>query len=144
MAQTMNEPLIAELKREAATTRRVLERVPEDKLAWRPHRKSMSLGQLALHVAVTPGAVAEFVNESKREAPNFDDRPEAASRAELLSALDESIAAATAKLTKWSDEDLMADWTMTSGTNTVMVLPSCMAQPQMRIRWPESMPCPHA
>ena len=52
---TMAGPLIDELTREAATTRRVLERVPEDKLSWKPHAKSMSLGQLALHVAQTPG-----------------------------------------------------------------------------------------
>ena len=46
------DALIAELEQEAATTRRVLERVPADKLAWKPHDKSMSLGRLALHAGV--------------------------------------------------------------------------------------------
>jgi hypothetical protein len=55
----MSSPLIDELTREAETTRRVLERVPQDKLAWKPHARSMSLGQLALHGAQTPGAVAQ-------------------------------------------------------------------------------------
>ena len=48
------DALIGELEQEAATTRRVLERVPEDKLSWKPHDKSMSLGQLAQHVAQIP------------------------------------------------------------------------------------------
>lgn len=51
--------LLTELEQEAETTRRVLERVPEDRLEWRPHEKSMTLGQLALHVGSLPGAIAE-------------------------------------------------------------------------------------
>jgi len=57
---TTIEGLIRELEAEAQTTRRVLERVPDDKLGWKPHERSMSLGQLALHVATTPGLVAEL------------------------------------------------------------------------------------
>jgi len=52
--------LLAELEQEAETTRRVLERIPEAHLSWKPHPKSMSLGQLALHVATVPGNVAEL------------------------------------------------------------------------------------
>ena len=76
--------LIQELEQEARTTRRVLERVPGDKLAWKPHEKSMSLGQLALHVATTPGGVASFVTQSAKEAqaPDFV-QAEANSTAEL-------------------------------------------------------------
>ena len=58
---SMIEALIQELEQEAQTTRRVLERVPDDRLGWKPHAKSMSLGQLALHVATTPGMVSEIV-----------------------------------------------------------------------------------
>ena len=54
------DPIISELEREAETTKRVLERVPNDKLNWRPHAKSMPLGQLAQHVATTPGGVASI------------------------------------------------------------------------------------
>ena len=50
--------LLDELVQEADTTRRVLERVPEDKLGWKRHDKSMTMGQLALHVAVVPAAIA--------------------------------------------------------------------------------------
>jgi hypothetical protein len=52
--------LLAELEQEAETTRRVLERIPQEHLTWKPHPKSMSLGQLALHVATVPGSVAEL------------------------------------------------------------------------------------
>ena len=55
----MMEPMLNELRQEAETTKRLLDRVPEDKLEWRPHPKSMSLGQLSLHVASIPGDVSQ-------------------------------------------------------------------------------------
>ena len=54
----MLEPMSSEIEQEAFITRRVLERVPADKLTWKPHPKSMSLGQLALHVATIPGGIS--------------------------------------------------------------------------------------
>ena len=60
MPMSMSAPFLQELAAEAATTRRVLERVPESSLAWRPHAKSMSLGQLALHVATLPRMVSDL------------------------------------------------------------------------------------
>lgn len=65
------DSILSELDQEAATTRRVLERVPEQSLTWKPHAKSMSLGQLALHVASTPGGVAEIVAKDSVETPQF-------------------------------------------------------------------------
>ena len=56
----MIDAILAELDQEAHATRRVLERVPQAQLSWRPHPKSMSMGQLALHVATMPGNVAEL------------------------------------------------------------------------------------
>jgi uncharacterized damage-inducible protein DinB len=122
MAATMTGSLIDELTREAETTRRVLERVPEDKLSWKPHAKSMSLGQLALHVAQTPGGVADFISEPEREAPEFS-RPEPSSRRELLAALEQSVASAKAKLSGWGDAGLMAEWKMKRGGDTLLALP---------------------
>ena len=119
---TMSSPFIDELTREAETTRRVLERVPPDKLGWKPHTKSMSLGQLALHVAQTPGMVAQLITEDECEPPPFT-QPEATSRAELLAALDESVSGATAKLAGWDDARMMAEWTLRRGPTTLMVLP---------------------
>src|SRR5579859_5296301 len=73
----MFEPLAGELHQEAATTKRVLDRVPADKLTWKPHAKSMSLGQLAFHVASIPGGLAkglqlEQVERTSASAPAAD------------------------------------------------------------------------
>jgi hypothetical protein len=76
----MIDALIQELEQEAQTTKRVLLRVPADKLAWKPHDKSMSLGQLALHVATCPGNVAEMSQMSPFEAPSFVQEPARAQR----------------------------------------------------------------
>ena len=119
---TLTESFINELTREAETTRRVLERVPEDKLTWRPHPKSMSLGHLAKHIAMLPAAITELVSEKTREVPNVPPQ-ETASRAELLAALDRSVEAAVAKLKGWGDAELAEPWTLTRNGTTVIELP---------------------
>ena len=63
------DTVIAELDQEAISTRRVLERIPEDRLAWRPHPKSMSLGHLALHIATTPAGVARIAAKDTADVP---------------------------------------------------------------------------
>jgi len=60
-----------EVEQEAQTTKRVLDRVPADKLGWKPHPKSFSLGQLALHIATVPGAIAAAATPDTFEAPGF-------------------------------------------------------------------------
>jgi uncharacterized damage-inducible protein DinB len=119
---TLTDALIAELTSEAATTRRVLERVPGDKLSWRPHQKSMTLGQLALHIAQLPGAIANLVSQLTVEVPAVP-VTEATSRDQLLSTLDESVATATEKLSGWGDTGLMARWKMTRGPATLLEMP---------------------
>lgn len=112
----MVDSLIAELDQEAGTTRRVLERVPGDKLVWKPHAKSMSLGQLSLHVATIPGAIASFLLKDGLDigGVNFE-QPTAKSAAELLPALDTSIKAAKEVLTGLDDQQAMATWKLTRG-----------------------------
>ena len=65
----MAEAMLNELRQEAEITKRLLDRVPEDKLEWRPHPKSMSLGQLALHVASIPGDLARLSLNSTNSTP---------------------------------------------------------------------------
>ena len=119
---TIIESLLQELEQEAQTTRRVLERVPEDRLAWKPHDKSMSLGQLALHVATTPGFVAEFSQQSPFQVPKFT-QPSATSSAELMRALDESIGKARKILRGMDDAALGKTWRATAGGNELMAMP---------------------
>ena len=108
----MTDSILAELDQEAATTLRVLERVPGDKLGWKPHPKSMSLGQLALHVATTPGGVASVLSQDSLESTGFD-RPAPASAAELIPALEESVKAAKRFLSELNDQKAMAAWRLT-------------------------------
>jgi uncharacterized damage-inducible protein DinB len=119
---TKTHELLQELEQEARTTRRVLERVPNDRLGWKPHDKSMSLGQLALHVAIVPGAVAELSQKSPVPVPQFV-HPSPTSGAELLPALDESIAKATAVLRSIDDAALEKIWRTMDGDKEVMALP---------------------
>jgi uncharacterized damage-inducible protein DinB len=115
--------ILQELEQEAQTTRRVLERVPNDQLTWRPHEKARTLGELALHVAMVPGAVAELVaTQSTVQAPQFSDsHPKNAS--ELIPALDESIAKAKKILAGMDDVSLMATWRMMQGERELIALP---------------------
>ena len=115
------EALAAEVVQESMTTRKVLERETEDKLSWRPHPKSMSLGTLALHVAVIPGRLAEFFSESTRQVPQFTP-PEATSRQEILDAHDASRDEAVRRLTAWTEADLAAEFKMMHGDRTVFAL----------------------
>lgn len=116
------EQLIEELKEEAVKTRHLMERVPEKKLTWKPHAKSMTAGQLAWHVAVLPRGIADLVTELNVEAPNVP-RPQPASVAEILSALDESIAYATQKISGWGDDGLRKTWTLTFKGRPMFAMP---------------------
>ena len=91
---TIIDGLLAELEQEAETTRRVLERVPQAQLSWKPHPKSMSLGQLALHVATVPGTVAEIATKDTVPARSSFIHPEAAEASDLVPSLTESVARA--------------------------------------------------
>jgi uncharacterized damage-inducible protein DinB len=117
------DSLLGELDQEAAITRRVLERVPHEKLTWKPHAKSMSLGQLALHVATTPGQIAAHLSKSEYEVPTFDEFPAATTTAELLPALDESVARARAVVNGLDDQAAMATWKLTHKGKVLLALP---------------------
>jgi len=118
------DPFLAELDQEAATTRRVLERVPDAKLSWKPHAKSMSLGQLALHVATIPGALAQMLsNDSLDMATVSFVQPAAGSAAELLPALNDSLKAAKETLSGFDDRRAMATWKLTKQGKELFAAP---------------------
>ncbi len=120
----MSAPFLQELAMEAATTRRVLERVPESSLAWRPHTKSMSLGQLALHVATLPQQLSDFVaNDSLDVSAAAGAPPSAARHGALMVAFDESIAHARRYLESLSDAHAMAMWTLKKGETALFAAP---------------------
>ena len=114
--------MLLELDQEAQTTRRLLERISDDHLSWRPHSKARTLGELALHIASVPGAVAELAMQDKVQAPNFVD-PSPSSAHEVISTLDESIAKAKKILGGVSDEKLMSPWSMMQGERELFTQP---------------------
>ena len=119
----MVDPILAELDQEAATTRRVLERVPGDKLGWRPHPKSMSLGQLALHVATLPGQGAAFLSKDEVELPEFRNPPAATTAAELIPALDQSLLRAKGFLGGLDDGSALSTWKLMKGAKVLLAVP---------------------
>jgi len=119
----VTEAFLMELEQESKTTRRLLERVPENNLSWKPHDKSMSLGQLALHVAQSPGYAAWGATDVFEFTPEMGGLPEATTRAQILETHDQSVAKAAATLKQLGDQGLMANWKATAGGNTVMELP---------------------
>jgi uncharacterized damage-inducible protein DinB len=116
------DDLLQELEQEAHTTRRVLERVPDDRLDWKPHDKSLTLGQLAMHVATLPGAIAE-ISTRAFDVKTVIPRPSATSAAELLVVLDESLARARTLLGAMDDAALVSPWRMVTGDREVATVP---------------------
>jgi uncharacterized damage-inducible protein DinB len=119
----MIDGLLAELEQEAATTSRVLERIPQAHLSWRPHPKSMSLGQLALHVATVPGNVAELAaKDTIPNPPNFT-QPEAATAAELVPSLAASVSKAKQVLGGFDDARMGAMWRLQRDGKEILAMP---------------------
>ena len=120
---TLAEGLLQELEQEAQTTRRVLERVPDGHMAWRPHPKARTLGELAMHVAIVPGAVAEMIaSPSPAQVPQFKD-PVAENASVLVPTLEQSIAKAKAALSSMDDSWAMETWRMVQGERELFALP---------------------
>lgn len=114
--------LLGELEQEAQATRRVLQRVPGDKLSWRPHPRSSTLGQLALHVAIIPSLGMHVLGPDVLEAPEFA-QPEPSTVAELLPALEESLASARQFLSELTPERAQSMWRLVRGGQEVMAAP---------------------
>lgn len=117
-------PFLQELAVEAATTRRVLDRVPEAHLAWQPHPKSMSLGQLALHVATLPKQLSEFVAEDALDFSAATGAPPAAASHEaLMTAFDDSVTHARNYLESLSDARALDTWILKRGDTPLFSAP---------------------
>jgi uncharacterized damage-inducible protein DinB len=119
----MIDVILAEMDQEALSTTRVLERVPQAKLSWKPHAKSMSLGQLALHVATIPGNIAELASMDIVPEPSKFIQAEAATAAELVPTLKASLAKARQTLGGMSDEQLMSTWRLMNQGKEILSMP---------------------
>ncbi len=119
----LTELFLAELEREAISTRAALQRVPEGHNDWRPHPNSMALGHLAGLVAIIPSWVATMVREDEIDlkAPESDRfKPvEWHTRNELISALDAGLDEARQALSQTTDQHLMSPWKFVAGGRLV-------------------------
>jgi uncharacterized damage-inducible protein DinB len=119
--------MLPEFDQEMISTRKTLERLPDDKFAWKPHDKSMPLGKLAEHLAGIPGWIPMTIDEDSLDlAPpggSAPTPPPAETSAQLLELFDKNIAAARTALERVSDERLMQPWSLLHGGATLLTLP---------------------
>ena len=119
---TLAETLWMEVEQESQTTKRVLERVPANNLAWKPHPKSFSLGQLALHIASVPAGISAAATPDSFEAPGFN-QAEPKNLQEVLDTFSKSLAATKESLHKMDDARLAATWSLTRNGKAIMSMP---------------------
>lgn len=117
--------ILAEFENEAGTTRRVLERVPGDRLSWKPHPKSMSLGHLALHTAASPGLICGWAAESATDFKGGRP-PDPETTSEILAAHDKSVVDARRILGGMSEEDMTRPWEAKMNGTTMMTMPKAV------------------
>jgi uncharacterized damage-inducible protein DinB len=117
------QPLVDELVQEGATTRRLLQRVPQEQFAWKPHAKAKSLGQLATHIASVQGNLATMLQGSSAEAGSAGAEVVPATTDELLAHFDANLEKAKTMLSKIADDDLPSKWSMTREGKTMITMP---------------------
>ncbi len=117
------EILVREYDHEMSNSRRVLARVPEEHLHWKPHEKSWTLLQLASHVANLPNWVINTLERTELDLSQPFDRPDLKTAEQVLTHHERSVAAARAVLLPATHEQLMVDWTLRMGDHVVFTRP---------------------
>jgi uncharacterized damage-inducible protein DinB len=127
MSHAISQSLLPEFDHEMATTRRVLERVPEDRASFRPHPRSMTMDRLAGHVSEIPWWAEVTLNGSKFDMNPVGGPAQAAvtmtTRLALLAAFDAKVQTARALLVGTTDAAMMETWSLKSGGQTVLAMP---------------------
>jgi uncharacterized damage-inducible protein DinB len=123
----IKDSILPEFDHEMATTRKLLERVPEDKKDWQPHTKSMSLGRLSQHLATLPQWVVKTMKETELDmnppgGPGFKP-PEFESTASALATFDENVRTGREAIAAAEDKDWMVSWSLKNGGQTIFTLP---------------------
>ena len=122
VANAIAQSLLAEFETQAPITRRFLERLPEDKLTWKPHEKSMTAGQLAYHLAFVPGGVVRLAQKSPAQATDFN-FPQPASREEILKTFEESVTTVRSLLPEYDDVKMLEIWRLVQGDKELLAVP---------------------
>jgi len=114
--------LLAEFEAQAPVTRKFLERLPADKLTWKPHDRSMTAGQLAYHLAFVPGGVIRGAQQSQITPPDFVHH-QPTSIKEILDAYDQSIATVREVMPTFDDAAMHATWRIIAGEKQIAAMP---------------------
>lgn len=120
-------PIVNELDQERTATAKLLEALPAGKLGWRPHAKSMTLGELALHVATIPGSVAQVLEAGDVEAKLLLDHPLSEDAGAIRGSLAGSVEAAKRYLTGASAEEMAAAWSIRHRGAAALTVPKAVA-----------------
>jgi uncharacterized damage-inducible protein DinB len=124
---SLSEMLLPEFEHEMANTRKTLERVPDDKLDWKPHEKSMTFRSLATHLANLPTWANHAISVDEMDIAPVGAEPMRAtpvnSHEEALETFDKNLNAAREAISGASDEHLLKPWSLLSGGATVLTLP---------------------
>jgi uncharacterized damage-inducible protein DinB len=116
----MLQPMLSEFREEAATTKRVLDRIPPDKLSWKPHPKSMSLGQLAIHIAMVPGRLSKIVQQDSFDVTQGNFLPEEPKNVEeVRSTFEESVREAESCLANMTEQTAQGNWRLMRGDKEI-------------------------
>jgi len=124
---SIGQTLLSEFDQEMASTRKALERVPEEKWNWKPHEKSGTVGWLASHVATVPEWITMTIKTDELDyapvgGPAYEP-PKIANRSQLLSAFDKGAKEARAALAGVSDADMMKNWKLLAGGQEIFTMP---------------------
>ncbi len=121
---TILDSMVAEFREEAAVTRRVLQRVPAGKLSWKPHAKSMSLGQLANHIAMVPGSLAKITQRDAFDVSQASfDPPSPRDLAEIHTAFEQSVREVESYLNGMTEESARGKWRLLSKDREIFSKP---------------------
>jgi uncharacterized damage-inducible protein DinB len=113
---TVAAPMLKEFREEVTITKRLLNCVPADKLTWKPHAKSMSLGQLAGHIAAIPGRISKLAQQESFDVLKGSFVPaQPANLEEILATLDQGVAEADVFLQGLTDESAAETFRLLKG-----------------------------
>jgi uncharacterized damage-inducible protein DinB len=116
------ESLLAEFEDQAPVTRRFLERLPDDRLTWKPHPRSLTAGQLAYHLAFVPGGVVRGAQKDQVPPPEFQ-FAQPVTKQEVLDAFDQSVATVREVLPSFDDAAMNATWRIVAGEQEIVAMP---------------------
>ncbi len=117
------QSLLAEMDREMASTRKELERIPEDKFDWAPHAKSMKMGKLGQHIATLPSWTKETMTRDSLELGSSTPPPPPKTRKEILDLFDQNVKVAKEVLASAKDEEFFKPWSLIMNGKTLMTMP---------------------